>query len=47
MKKLSVITLIKKIKYVDIVDKLNKVNNEIKIYEKNQKRYKNSPNIKD
>ena len=37
----------KKIKYEDIVDKLNKVNKGIKIYEKNQKLYKNSPNIKD
>ena len=37
----------KKIKYMDIVDKLNKVNKGIKIYEKNQKLYKNSPNIKD
>ena len=32
---------------MDIVDKLNKVNKRIKIYEKNQKLYKNSPNIKD
>ena len=37
----------KKIKYEDIVDKLNEVNKGIKIYEKNQKLYKNSPNIKD
>ena len=37
----------KKIKYEDIVDKLNKVHKGIKIYEKNQKLYKNSPNIKD
>ena len=37
----------KKIKNMDIVDKLNKVNNGIKIYEKNKKLYKNSPNIKD
>ena len=37
----------KKIKYEDIVDKLNKVNKGIKIFEKNQKLYKNSPNIKD
>ena len=36
-----------KIKYMDIVDKLNKVNNGIKIYEKNKKLYKNSPNIED
>ena len=37
----------KKIKYEDIMDKLNKVNKVIKIYENNQKLYKNSPNIKD
>ena len=37
----------KKIKYEDIVDKLNKVNKGIKIYERNQKLYKNSLNIKD
>ena len=37
----------KKVKYKYIVDKLNKVNKGIKIYEKNQKLYKNSPNIKD
>ena len=37
----------KKIKYEDIVDKLNKLNKWIKIYEKNQKLYKNSRNIKD
>ena len=35
----------KKIKYEDIVDKLDKVNKGIKIYEKNQNLYKNSPNI--
>ena len=37
----------KKIKYLDILNRLNEVNNGIKIYEKNQKLYKNSPNIKD
>ena len=37
----------RKIKYEDIVDKLNKVNKGIKIYEKNQKLYKNSQNIED
>ena len=36
----------RKMKYMDIVNKLNKVNNVIKIYEKNQEFYKNSPNIK-
>ena len=37
----------KKVKCKYIVDTLNKVNKGIKIYEKNQKLYKNSPNIKD
>ena len=37
----------RKIKYEDIMDKLNRVNKGIQIYEKNQKLYKNSPNIKD
>ena len=39
--------MIKKIKYEYIADKLNKVNKGIKIYEKNQKLYESSPNIKD
>ena len=46
-KKIIVDYIDKKIKYEDNVVKLNNVNNGVKIYEKNKKLYKNSPNIED